>query len=210
MIRSNQSSFFVVQRAIRHSLLILFIGGAFTSSLAQDDAPWWKSLFNGKHDAINSPSNAKPFENEQMSGVQNGIQGQDSSESNGQINETASALEPISNSVKRQIGSYELQSNAHISALDSAWKVMRHPVQGYRVQLYLGTLQEARKVRSQMRLKTDLPIYLTSLAPSYRVTVGDFHDKWAAEKERQRWSETFRMTIVIPMEISISSAQGQQ
>ena len=88
--------------------------------------------------------------------------------------------------------------------------IMRHPVQGYRVQLYLGTLQEARKVRSQMRLKTDLPIYLTSLAPSYRVTLGDFHDKWAAEKERQRWSETFRMTIVIPMEISISSAQGQQ
>ena len=151
-----------------------------------------------------------PSDNQPLSGVQNGIQGQVSSQSSGQINETASALEPISNSVKRQIGSYELQSNAHISALDSAWKVMRHPVQGYRVQLYLGTLQEARKVRSQMRLKTDLPIYLTSLAPSYRVTVGDFHDKWAAEKERQRWSETFRMTIVIPMEISISSAQGQQ
>ena len=210
MIKSNQSSFFGVQKAIRRSLLFLFIGGAFTSSLAQDDAPWWKSLFQGKHAAIDSPSNAVPLDNPPLTGVQNGIQGQDSSESSGQINETASALEPISNSVKRQIGSYELQSNAQISALDLAWMVVRHPVQGYRVQLYLGTLQEARKVRSQMRLKTDLPIYLTSLAPSYRVTVGDFHDKWAAEKERQRWSETFRMTIVIPMEISISSAQGQQ
>ena len=210
MIKSNQSSFFGVQKAIRRSLLFLFIGGAFTSSLAQDDAPWWKSLFQGKHAAIDSPSNAVPLDNPPLTGVQNGIQGQDSSESSGQINETASALEPISNSVKRQIGSYELQSNAQISALDLAWMVVRHPVQGYRVQLYLGTLQEARKVRSQMRLKTDLPIYLTSLAPSYRVTLGDFHDKWAAEKERQRWSQTFRMTIVIPMEISISSAQGQQ
>lgn len=192
------------------SLLFFFIGGAFTSSFAQEDAPWWKSLFHGKRDAIESPTLAIPFDNKPLSETGNSIQGQDTSESRGQIDENPSVSEPFSNSIQRQVGSYQLQSNEHIAALDSTWMTIQHPVQGYRVQVYLGTLQEARKVRAQMRLKTDLPIYLTSLAPSYRVTLGDFHDKWTAEKERQRWSETFRMTIVIPMEISISSAQGQQ
>ena len=107
--------------------------------------------------------------------------------------------------VKREPGSYELQGDARIASLDSAWKTVPHPVQGYRVQLYLGPLQEARKVRSQLRSQTGLSIYLTSLAPSYRVCLGDFHDKWAAEKERKRWSNQFPMTIVIPMEISIAS-----
>ena len=206
---SNQISISGVQRAIRRNLLFLLLGGVFTNAAAQDDAPWWKSLFHGKSDPIESSSIATPFNDKLLPVIQDGFQGQDSSESSGQINANPSALDPVSKSIKRQIGSYDLQSNAHIEAMDSAWMALQHPVQGYRVQLYLGTLQEARKVRSLMRTKTDLPIYLNSLAPSYRVTLGDFHDKWTAEKERQRWNSRFRMTIVIPMEISISSAQFQ-
>ena len=185
------------------------LGSSLTTSFAQDDAPWWKSIFKGKSAPIESSSQYNPLINDVFSGDKTTIEDRDSSQSDGPIGEDLSALERISDPIPRQVGSYELQSNAHIGALDSAWMVIQHPVQGYRVQLYLGTLQEARKVRSKMRMKTDLPIYLTSLAPSYRVTLGDFHDKWTAEKERQRWSDKFRMTIVIPMEISISSAQFQ-
>lgn len=204
---SKQILFYRRQRAIYGPLLILMLGSSCTNAFAQDDAPWWKSIFNGKSAPVESASQYDPIINGVLAGDKTTIDDPDSSQSNGPIGEELSALERVSDPIPRQVGSYELQSNAHIGALDSAWMVIQHPVQGYRVQLYLGTLLEARKVRSQMRMKTDLPIYLSSLAPSYRVTLGDFHDKWTAEKERQRWSETFRMTIVIPMEISISSAQ---
>jgi hypothetical protein len=39
------------------------------------------------------------------------------------------------------------------------------------------------------------------------VCLGDFHDKWSAEKERKKWQSQLPLTLVIPMEIAIHQAR---
>jgi hypothetical protein len=98
-------------------------------------------------------------------------------------------------------GSYSLTCDEGIAQLDSAWKSEEHPAQGYRVQIFLGPLQEARKVRAQIRKISEQNVYLSSMPPSYRVTIGDFRDKWSAERQRQAMETRYSQALVVPMPI---------
>ena len=202
-----------MKRSIRHSkiaiqdslTIVVFLCSVHVAS-AQEGASWWKSLFQDKTSTVDiavadSSSTTRPTQPV----VESTFEVQAAEES--KQNMTADAALPA---LRIQgAGSYKMQRAEGITALDSAWRTETHPVQGYRVQLYMGSLQDARRIRSQLRQQTDLPIYLTSLAPSYRVCLGDFHNKWAAEKERKQWSDLFPMALAIPMEISISTVSSQ-
>jgi hypothetical protein len=48
------------------------------------------------------------------------------------------------------------------------------------------------------------------LSPNYAVTVGNYRDKWEAQRalERERFADTWEYSLVIPSEIDLPSLQG--
>ena len=189
---------------MRTSAIILFVLGSL-SSHAQETAPWWKSIFRTKdtvkeqpHSPEATPVNASDFSTEEKPGevlmsASTGDNEENRNSSQGQL---------------AMPGSYSMQCNEGIAQLDSAWKLEEHPVQGYRVQIFLGPLQEARKVRAKIRDSSKQSVYLSSMPPSYRVTIGDFRDKWSAELQRQAMEARYSQALVVPMSIRLS-AGGQ-
>ena len=196
-------------RVFKINLLLLVLLGFSSLASSQESTPWWKSLFGGKNQSNPTQTSESSRTNETI----------DAPFLNLQENEDAT-ITPVRSEIEepqenedltsayelRLPGTFKVQYDPRIATLDSAWKALRHPVEGYRVQLHLGTLQSARLIRSQIRKQTDLPVYLSSLPPSYRVTLGDFHDRWSAEQERKKWMSKLPLTLVIPMEITVTSS----
>lgn len=181
----------------------LFLCGLPNSGLSQDDSVWWKSLFRLKNTQCDSSAtstlkDAKPLDRpsaEQM-------------ESWGLSEEMQTDFEEPNmagdgTKIKRKEGHFSLTWDPRMAQLDSAWKENEHPIMGYRVQLFSGSLQQAREFRSLARKKTELPLYLSSMPPNYRITLGDFRSKWKAQNEKQKWLDTFPLSLVIPMEIEL-------
>jgi len=90
-----------------------------------------------------------------------------------------------------------------IESLTRAWRESPSEMQGFRIQVFTGSLQDARLLRSQLRNQTHLPVYLTSLPPNYQILVGDFRDRWSAEKERENWVVTFPSALVLPSAVEL-------
>ena len=180
-----------------------------TCSFSQETTSWWKSIFKRNNAPVEMQKEGAPEANDRHVPIDPWEEPTEtvadpstlSPTNHGELTETITVVEP------HGPGSYVLQSDERITQLDSAWKAVHHPVTGYRVQLFLGSLQEARIVRSKVRKQSRLPVYLSSLPPSYRVCLGDFHDKWDAEKERKKWQSKFPLNLVIPMEITIQPAE---
>lgn len=96
------------------------------------------------------------------------------------------------------------QCDERILSLDSAWHSVDHVLRGYRVQIFSGSLQAAREVRAKARnAQAAWPVYLSSMPPNYRVTLGDFRTKWEAQQAQDAWTDEFPMSIVIPMDINL-------
>lgn len=65
-----------------------------------------------------------------------------------------------------------------------------HVIEGYRVQIFLGTKADAVRVRQAFLLKhPDIPAYLSYLAPNFRIRVGDLRDRVSAERLRHELKE---------------------
>jgi len=65
-----------------------------------------------------------------------------------------------------------------------------HVIEGYRVQIFLGTKADAVRVRQAFLLKhPDIPAYLSYLAPNFRIRVGDLRDRVSAERLRHDLKE---------------------
>lgn len=104
------------------------------------------------------------------------------------------------------MGTLTQTCDERILSLDSAWHEEEHVLRGFRIQVYAGSLQSAREIRAQLRsLQQDWPVYLSSMPPNYRVTLGDFRTRWEAQKVQDEWVESFPMSIVIPMDINLPS-----
>lgn len=198
----------LMNRPFSHSNIALFHRAvAVTAALicttmmhAQEGGSWWKSLFRDrtKLEQQQPEKNIAPEV----------LNANDSEITLDSATTEASHSTPLLNdgdSAKPLIGSFEVERSIAIERIDSAWKSLAHPVKGYRVQVFLGSLQEARKMRAVCRNLGIEPAYLNALPPSYRITIGDFHNKWSAEQERHKWLKKFPYALVVPMEITVSS-----
>ena len=126
----------------------------------------------------------------------------------GDLTEELSAPEPIETVEERPVGSVVEQYDDRIASLDSAWHTEEHALRGFRVQIFSGSLQAAREVRANARKTSgEWPVYLSSMPPNYRVTIGDFRSRWEAQKAQDAWDKAFPMSIVIPMDINLPRLQ---
>lgn len=84
-------------------------------------------------------------------------------------------------------GHVTLVADPRIERFMEEYSKVKHPLIGYRVQIFLGTdRNEANRIRMAFLQKyPDVPAYLGYLAPNFRVRVGDLRDKVSAEKLRQ-------------------------
>ena len=185
------------------SISMLMLLGSFLVSnhaLSQGGTPWWKSIFQGagqteiekeQSDANQEDSIAAPA-------------ALDSSESMKMVEDSKALLPDNATPLPRPDGALDIQCDPRVLALDSAWHRETHPVQGYRIQIFSGSLQAAREVRANARkFNADSPAYLSAMPPNYRVTIGDFRTKWEAQQAQDLWSDAFPLSIVIPMEINL-------
>ena len=175
--------------------LLLF--GATTACSAQGDASWWKGLFKGTQKSMCDSTSA-----EQPAPEAPGVMIWEAPATDEP--EAPSASEPAAANDLRPVGIVVEEFDERIASLDSAWHTEEHALRGFRVQIFSGSLQAAREVRAQARkTKSEWPVYLSSMPPNYRVTIGDFRTRWEAQKAQDAWTNAFPMAIVIPMDINL-------
>lgn len=177
-------------------MCLVFLG-ATTACSAQGDAAWWKGLFKGTQKSMCDSTSA-----EQAAPEAPGVMIWDTSATNEP--EAPFAPEPTVVKKERPVGNVVEQFDDRIASLDSAWHAEEHALRGFRVQIFSGSLQAAREVRAQARKTNgEWPVYLSSMPPNYRVTIGDFRTRWEAQKAQDAWTNAFPMAIVIPMDINL-------
>lgn len=101
-------------------------------------------------------------------------------------------------------GEVTIHMDEKITRLMEDFADRKHPIKGYRVQIYLGERSEAEEVRRAFLIKhVDLPAYLSYLAPNFRVRVGDLRSRLEAEKLRQEIIGEFPGSYIVPDEIEM-------
>jgi hypothetical protein len=183
---------------------IAFACAYSNGALAQDNNAWWKGLFQQRSAACDSAAFSSPDPGE---ATRPGPITIDESHSiipaeSGAADSNSSESDSAAQRARKQ-GDYQLMWDPRMAQLDSTWKTESHPLNGYRIQLFSGSLQKAREFRAIARRRTDLPVYMSSMPPNYRLTIGDFRNKWGAENEKQQWLGLFPLALVIPMEIQL-------
>ena len=96
-----------------------------------------------------------------------------------------------------------------LAALDSMDKANPKPLEGHRIQIYFGDLQEARAVRAAFRREhPNVACQLVPITPNYAVTVGNYRDVWSAQRAlRDGDVGTWQHALVIPSTIDLPSVR---
>jgi hypothetical protein len=187
----------IASSIVSYCTVTLVLMGATTACSAQGNAGWWKGLFKGTQKSMCDSTSA-----EQPAPEAPGVMIWEAPATDDP--EVPSAQEPTTVNEVRPVGSVVEQFDERIASLDSAWHTEEHTLRGYRVQIFSGSLQSAREVRAQARKTNgEWPVYLSSMPPNYRVTIGDFRTRWEAQKAQDAWTNAFPMAIVIPMDINL-------
>ncbi len=87
---------------------------------------------------------------------------------------------------------------ADIEKLDSLKRLYPTKPNGYRVQIFFGKREEARKKKVEFLKKyPDVGAYISYLAPNFRLRVGDFRTKIACEEFKREISEDFPASYIV-------------
>lgn len=99
-------------------------------------------------------------------------------------------------------GTVVITESDRIRALMADYAARKHPLAGYRVQIFLGDRSKAEETRRTFLVQhPDIPAYLSYLAPNFRVRVGDLRDRVEAENLRGELRGEFPGLYVVPDQI---------
>lgn len=180
----------------------LLTGLAMAPVAGQEDA-WWKGLFKPKSEGIDVHEPAQPTTPVEPAPAVTPTDTVSEQPTYGKPLEIFARpieAEPVEKAPAVP-GVLTVQHSARLDTLDSLWRMNPPAIRGYRVQVFLGDLSAARAERARLRRLTNQPIYLEAMPPSYGLMVGDFRDKWSAERACTEWRATFPSSLVIPTEI---------
>jgi hypothetical protein len=173
---------------------------------------WWRGIFKPKSEPINVHAPATPTEatGAPADSSDQGTTAFPHSPNGSQLDEvstpatttTGPEKSPNDEIIELPPGAFVIQQPAQLDSLDSIWRLNPPAVNGFRIQVFLGDLNAARAERARLRRITEEPVYLQAMPPSYGLMVGDFHDKWAAERLRLSWSELYPDALTIPTDIN--------
>ncbi len=101
-------------------------------------------------------------------------------------------------------GKITVHEGAGVADLMESYTQRKHPLKGFRLQIFLGERTKAEEVRRQFLIRhPDVPAYLSYLAPNFRVRVGDQRNKREAEKLHEQFMDEFPGSYVVPDEIEM-------
>ncbi len=101
-------------------------------------------------------------------------------------------------------GIVTVQEDDRIKALMTDYTAHKRPLDGYRVQIFLGDRTKAESTRRTFLLQhPEIPAYLSYLAPNFRVRVGDLRDRIEAEGLRENLRGDFPGLYVVPDQIEL-------
>lgn len=99
-------------------------------------------------------------------------------------------------------GRVEVVESERIKAIMAGYTERKQVLQGYRVQIFLGTRDQAEDVRRHfLQQHPDIPTYLSYLAPNFRVRIGDLRDRLDAELLREKFKSAYPGLYIVPDEI---------
>lgn len=102
-------------------------------------------------------------------------------------------------------GDITFEQDERISKLMGQYAAHKHPLQGYRVQIFLGSDRDkAREMRRSFLVKhPDVGGYESYLAPNFRIRVGDLRTRLEAEKLREELKTEYPGCYIVPDEIEL-------
>lgn len=98
----------------------------------------------------------------------------------------------------QQIGQVNIIQSRDIELLDSLKR--EHPTKpnGYRVQIFFGSRENAREKKVEFLKKyPETGAYISYLAPNFRLRVGDFMNKLTCEKFKKELSNDFPASYIV-------------
>lgn len=91
-----------------------------------------------------------------------------------------------------------------IEKLMSDYADRKHPLRGYRVQIFLGDRAAAENIkRAFLQKHAEIPAYLSWLAPNFKLRVGDFRTRLEAEKMLHELRTTYPGCFIVPDEVEM-------
>ncbi|MCB0768158.1 MAG: SPOR domain-containing protein [Flavobacteriales bacterium] len=103
-----------------------------------------------------------------------------------------------------RMGDVQLTFGPGVERLLAAYGEHKHRTDGYRVQIFLGdrTTAETTK-RTFLQKNPEVPVYLSWLAPNFRLRVGDCRTRLEAEHLLHEVKTTFPGSYIVPDEIEM-------
>lgn len=99
-------------------------------------------------------------------------------------------------------GTVRVTESDRIQALMANYAAHKRPLDGYRIQIFIGDRAQAETTRRSFLVQhPDIPAYLSYLAPNFRVRVGDLRDRVEAENMRESLRGEFPGLYVVPDQI---------
>lgn len=114
-------------------------------------------------------------------------------------------LFPMKQDTTARTGDVQLTFGPGVERLLTAYGEHKHRTDGYRVQIFLGdrSTAEATK-RTFLQKNPDVPVYLSWLAPNFRLRVGDFRTRLEAEHLLHDVKTAFPGSYIVPDEIEMT------
>jgi hypothetical protein len=101
-------------------------------------------------------------------------------------------------------GSIEIIQDERIKQLNALKKSNPTKLSGYRVQVFFGNREKARETRTDiLRRYPDMPVYISYLAPNFRVRVGDFRKKLESEAFKHEIENQFPGCYIVKDKIEL-------
>lgn len=110
-----------------------------------------------------------------------------------------------------QEGKIDVVVDPRILLMDSLKRENPTPMEGYRVQIFFGSRADAQKMRGEfLRSYPDIPVYISYLAPNFRLRVGDFRTKMECEKLKKEIQDDYRGCYIVKDEIQLPALRPGQ
>ncbi len=101
-------------------------------------------------------------------------------------------------------GNIRFVQDSRIALMDSLKKANPTPMDGFRVQIFFGSRNEANKARADfLRINPEVGAYVTYLAPNFRLRVGDFRTRTEAEKFKREILQVYPGSYIVADQIAL-------
>lgn len=105
---------------------------------------------------------------------------------------------------KPEKGQIDIVVDSRIVLMDSLKRAHPSPMEGYRVQIFFGSRADAQKKRGEfLKEYPDVPVYISYLAPNFRLRVGDFRTKMECEKLKKEIQKDYPGCYIVKDEIQL-------